>query len=489
MNKQKSSLKFSKYKEFVSTEITIHFIYTFLFTGFDIEQKIDSPEKEDKLSKLIKSKLQEREEDKLKVAVQIHWTGKDPRSERYHGFYLDPYLHLKMSRIEVEYLIADNLKLFKWSQENNKYLPTNIKINVKNNINIFESGQGTLDLKINLYPIEKELFNTENIVHLSNLGMRRKTLSVLNNYKDKNLDLSEYKLVKDNQEIFLFEFFFKAILEIKSIFKLIFGDKIEWIEANPKLKLVGDIDKFGTTLHFQDPFPILILTFPDKVYSHSFLDIDQATKFLEDNSILTNDSFFHYKKELNKELLTLVFRSKGFGYPDSSFAKYFCHFDNDRMINMCSNSLVFLYIYSRTGIAIQAQNITSQKHSKYIIPAFVETVKYLRMRWHTYVVASQWLDRIIEYLSKNEPPFKETLDMIIDSRRDISRALCDPITYRLGSGSTYNIYDVGLTIFRIEDLEKIITKKLDMIDRLYSNLFEKERIEVSEEISKKYLKL
>ena len=464
---------------FKAESLTVHYFYTFLFSSFNLEDKINNSGEEEIIKHIFIDKF--RLSDKLNV--DIFWVGKESKTEKGFGFYLEPYLHLKMSRIEIAYPLSENIELFKWSENINRYELTNIEIHIKANIKILESGQGIIDLEISFYPKNQNFFNSENVVQLSNIGMRRKTLSTLNILEDKNLDLTEYKLVINNQEIFLFELFYNNISEIKSIFNYIFGDRLEWIEVNKKL--VGDIYKYGNTLHFQDPFPMIILTLPDDIYAHAFLDVDQTTKLLQKESILNNDDFLNFKRAINKELLTLVFRSKAFGFPDASFAKLFCHFNDDRLTNMCSTSLVFLYIYSRTGIAIQAQNSISKKHSKYIIPAFVETVKYLRMRWHTYVVASQWLDKIIENLSDDNISFKNTLEMIVESRRDISRALCDPITFRLGSGSTYKIYDIGLSIFRIEDLEKIITTKFSMIDRLYTNLLDVNRIQTFEDMAKK----
>jgi hypothetical protein len=155
---------------------------------------------------------------------------------------------------------------------------------------------------------------------------------------------------------------------------------------------------------------------------------------------------------------------------------------------MCSTSAVFLHIYSRTALAIQSDNSISLKHAKYIFPALNETIKYLRIRWHAYAVASQWLEKIIEKFYSDDIEFEKTLEMIIKLRREISRCLSDPITYRLGSGSLNMLYGIGLSVFRIKELQNVVIEKFEMIEKLYDDQKEKARIKEAKVLDEAYEK-
>lgn len=478
MSRQKENLKSSGTK-FEATSLTLHLVYTFLFSSFNIEDKINTSHDETKAREAIAQAL-EVEND----CIVIHWAGKDTREEK-KGSYLDPYLHLKLSRIEINHILSDRLEYLEWKK--NKYTVTQIRYRLL----LLESGQGALEFILDLKRSREELFNIQNIVHLSNLGMYRE--KVWNHEYDKDIVSSKSKLIKRDGEILLFLMFYKITKALQGTLADFCNrdeeNEFKWIDTDQQLKLVGRIDDHASVPHFQDPFPVMELTLSDENYAHTFLDIEQAEILIGKDQSDYSNNWIQNQEKLNKELLTILSRSKVFHYPDVSFASRFGYLINNRLVNMCSTSLIFLHLYSRSGIAIRPQNKMAEDHAEYIVPAFIETVLYLRMRWHTYVAATQWLDKIIENLSKNQTPFKEILKMIIESRRGISRALCDPITYRLGSGSMNKVYESGLDIFRMRDIEKIVSEKSDMIDRLYANLFEQQRIDVSEEISKKYLKV
>jgi hypothetical protein len=106
------------------------------------------------------------------------------------------------------------------------------------------------------------------------------------------------------------------------------------------------------------------------------------------------------------------------------------------------------------------------------------------VRWHSFVVIGQWIDHVVEILSLENTPIKDALKLLIDSRKGIARALSDPITYRLGSGSMHKIYDMGLEMFRMRDIQLTVTQKFEVVDRLYRNLFEQKRAKELEHLSR-----
>jgi hypothetical protein len=490
-------------EELQANSLTLHLMYTFLFSSFDLEESFKNNVKEDQLKKSLCSMLKLKEGE---ISIYTE-EGKCNGKQKLFDHYLDPFLHLKMSYIEIISKVDVSnqnqaIRLFEYNN-NGDYIPSRIKLtSLERKIILLESGQGVEDFVLRFSPINQKYIGKLDIVYLSNIGMRRKQLE---EQDDRNRNFSQFMLNQHNKEIFLFEIFFKDITNLKKALeenvnpqkKYILQKSyiqrkenerlFKWVDTDEELKLVGDVQKYGSELHFQDPFPVICLSIPDKVYAYNFLDPEQRKVFLKGQNI----KYIRESKanpRLFKELLMLLFRSKLTQFQDMTFAKGFNLLDEGRVPNMCSNSSVFLYLYSRSAVTVSTKNSLLKKHADYIVPAFIETIHYLRMRWHTYVIASQWQDRIIESLSRNSTDFRDVLKKIIASRRDISRALSDPLTYRLGSGSMDKIYEIGLNIFRIDELRKIIVDKFSMIDALYSNLFEYEKVQeldmIEEEIRK-----
>ena len=146
---------------------------------------------------------------------------------------------------------------------------------------------------------------------------------------------------------------------------------------------------------------------------------------------------------------------------------------------MCSTSLIFLHLYSRSGIVIRPQNKKANDPAEDIIHVFIETVLYLRMQWHTYIISTQCLDKIIEtfYEKRIEPENAiKMMNRIIEIRKDVARGLIDPTTYRTASGSLNIVHECGRKIFRIEELNDIFITRFEMLDKLYNDQKEKLRL-------------
>lgn len=475
--------------EFGASSIILHLIYTFLFSSFNLEESIKDSDQE--------NAFREHLANLLGIdpgGIRLHWTGEDPGQVlRSSDTYLDPYLHLKMSRIEIEWPMSENFLISRLNDGN--YDSSLIELSsLRCRTRLLESGQGILEFALRCTPRDIRLFDATTIVHLSNLGMRRAALDGTRDGTDSNLDVSECRLEAGGKEIFLFTKFYETTNSLRDAIRSILRRGKEkpfnWIEK--ELKLFGDIECHGSLLHFQDPFPIVELTLTRNAYASAFLDQTQVSTMLGRKP----GAFFKRKNKRWRsaqmhfflQLLTILFRSKAFNFPDCSFAGSFTHLTHGRLTNMCSTSLVFLHLYSRSALAIKSDFEEAEKHARYILPAFVETVQYLRMRWHAYVVAAQWLDIIAEKLSENKVPFERARGMIIESKREISRVLSDPLTHRLSSGSMNKIYELGLEIFRIHEIEKIFFEKSNMVDKLYNDLFELKRFRELEEISSQLLK-
>ena len=269
MSRQKENLKSSETK-FEAASLTLHLVYTFLFSSFNIEDKIKTSHDETKAREAIAQAL-EVEND----CIVIYWAGKDTRKKK-KGSYLDPYLNLKMSRIEIYHILSDREEHIKCY--NNKYIVTQISYR----LHLFESGQGALEFELKLKQSRKELFDVQDIVYLSNMGMYKEKME--NHKYDKDIMSSKFKLIKRDGEILLFVMFFKITKALRSALADFFDrneeNEFKWIDIDQELKLVSGIDDHKSVPRFQDPFPVIELTLSDERYANTFLDIEQTKTLL-----------------------------------------------------------------------------------------------------------------------------------------------------------------------------------------------------------------
>jgi hypothetical protein len=481
-----SSPQILDYQNFEARELTLHLVYTFLFSSFNLEDVISSTEDEQNLQKKLSTQLGFD-------AVKFHWSGEDVSLSKRRNSYLDPYLHLKISSIEIEQTVNEAVNLLRWNDQGELYEPSFIEVaSLKYKILLLELGQGTLEFEIAFRTGNQELFDVPSIAMLSNLGMRRQKFSEQVGKDDENLKFSEFKLTEGDSEFFFATYFYETVSKVREALVGIFNKELRWIETDPELKLIGDIQKYGTSVHFQDPFPITQLTLPDELYAQSFLDPIQAKTLIGEKSpsILEDiEAWKHNQARISKEVLTILFRSKAFDFPDVSFARSFSCFSNGKLGNMCSTSVVFLQLYSRSGLAIRAESNKSLDHAEYIFPAFIEAVKYLRLRWHTYVILTHWLDKVLEkfYGNNLEPENAiEIVTNVIEIRKEIARSLTDHTTYRTASGSLNIMHELGIRIFRLEELQTIFMSRLGLLDALYNDQKEKLRLSETKVLDEKF---
>lgn len=489
-------------REIKAKSLTLFFNYSFLFTSFNLESIIEKNGDESKtLEALSKELVVPKEFIKVFTAGSKYYRNIEssiinPNSK--FDKYLAPYLYLKVSYIEISYpdiigSVEKKYHLLKWKIENqefNAYKNCDINLDIiKRQILIMENGQGIETIELQFTPAKGNYLTPLDIVYLSNICMRRRKL-----HDTHNREFSLFKITTGDKEFFVFDQFYNDVIKLYDVLnKLInqtrINTKFQWIEIGSENQLVGDISTWGSELHFQDPFPIISVTVSDEVYADCFLDEIQRKSIYYKKSIRLPRLFDYNKSIMMKELLMILYRSKLPFFQDISFALNSGILVNDKIINMCSNSAVFIHLYSRSGLIVRTENTFLKSHAEYIIPAFIETVQYLRMRWHAYVVATQWLEKITESLTCETESFIKVLKKIIEARRVISGALSDPLAYRIGSGSMNKIYETGLSIFRIQDLQKIVIEKFSWIESLFNNLFQYERIKDLDELNKKIIEI
>jgi hypothetical protein len=350
--------------------------------------------------------------------------------------------------------------------------------------------------------VDSNGFSKEVIIELSNLGLRRERAS---SRRGKEDGVCRLRLVGGKgDEVLLFFLFWRdtqgALRDINKGLKTLHVPgigKLEWIEVKENLVGRGKlVDSTGATpvTYFQNPFPIMVLEIPAAQYAVAFLPDEQAAVFME--SVHSRRPPCRQVAEISQErlvrdMLSVLFRSREWHFPDMTFARSCGVLDGASLVNMCSTSRIFLHLYSRSCLVVSPQldvdgtgNVTAEPAS-YILPMLLSTVSSLRCRWHACVTMGKWLDKLIESMTMPGVNPERCLNEMISIETNIARLIVDPITYRAGSGSLNKLYEVGLSLFRIRDLERVVMDKLTVIDRLYLDLHERQRIKEFEKMEER----
>lgn len=463
-------------KNFTCQGIQTHFIYTFMLKGFDL--------------RVIASRLKKgrsAEVDGFRTVIP-NWTS---RADAEGPDPIDPYLALNDPRLEFNGEVP-----VKRIQLNSGL---SLDCHLTRLVVVSESGTGAVDYSLTIANVE---LNKAEVIAISNLGHRR----VGSGVDSLDREISSARLLKqdDGDEVFLFEQFCADVTSTRAFISRTLGQKAwPWIEVD--LGLVGwepnnDLARLLGS-HFEVPYPVLILEVNKSIYTTAFLDEQHASKLLDlkqkDIQGFRNSSG-QLRKQYHRDLVSILCRSHEPEYPDMGFANRFMETDNGALVNMCSVANGFLHLYARSCLAVfwdlgltkdaTTRDIT-RNPARYLAPALLETIKYLRMRWHAFAVSARWLDRVTVTICQDKISFREAMDALVEVRRGVALSLREAISYRLSSGSLLVTHNAGLAAFRIEELQKVVADKMITLDRLFINISEQRSIRATSRLIEKQLQV
>jgi hypothetical protein len=123
---------------------------------------------------------------------------------------------------------------------------------------------------------------------------------------------------------------------------------------------------------------------------------------------------------------------------------------------------------------------TADGYPRAYFRSLLDTIELLRAQWHAYTVYGEYLDGLLHELSGPDvlarwTSARSVLSDIAKARRQLASCLESPISHKRAAGSLQEVFAQGLDVFGIERLEALVLRKLQMVDRLYSDLLELSR--------------
>jgi len=300
------------------------------------------------------------------------------------------------------------------------------------------------------------------------------TIKVTINKLLKIDELNEVLLIGEDET---YQINFSGTSERKSMFQVFKDD----------MNLIADKHKWGKDIWFEKEEKLIN---PDKIYQTPFVYTElELTEEVYKKAVIDRTAY-------QKELAAILFRVKeknDWKYIDESYlGKYEDTFDF-KLANMHLHSRLFISFHTRSCITICLDR--AKPPALYFFPAILDTVQLLRCRWHSYVIFNSYLDKELGVLQESFAFGKinvaQFLEKIMSIRENLASSLEDPITWRRASGSLGGVYEKGLKEFRIEELERLMIEKMEMLDRLFENIKEcrlRKRIDEIENKQKKWIK-
>ena len=209
-----------------------------------------------------------------------------------------------------------------------------------------------------------------------------------------------------------------------------------------------------------------------------------------------------YQKELAAILLRLVYED--WEKVDNTFLAKYGETLEGRLVNMHVYSRLFVNLDIRSCVAVHVveddlkedEKEKRKSLTKNYLPALLDTIQLIRMRWSAYVILNAYMDKKIKKLREtsakidaqekiSEADIYSILHGIAFIRKELSTSLETPITFKRAAASLNNIYEHGVRLFGIDALETMVIEKMKMLDRSYEDIREKRGLEELKRLSEK----
>ena len=110
----------------------------------------------------------------------------------------------------------------------------------------------------------------------------------------------------------------------------------------------------------------------------------------------------------------------------------------------------------------------------YFLPGLLDICELVRARWHALVILHKLLDQTIEAIVLREGTRQDRQTRIMEMRQRLATCLIDPTLYIVAGDALSKIYSDLRAIFRLEDLKGTLLSKMDIADRVHSDVQELE---------------
>jgi len=229
-----------------------------------------------------------------------------------------------------------------------------------------------------------------------------------------------------------------------------------------------NLNLLGATEHCADQYPFTVVQIEG--YANEKAPLSSLTKPFSGKTLI--------ERTLEAEISTVLLRYFDWRTLDHHFAVE----NNNSMDSLYCSENLYLNISFRSCLAILDELWLEHKTMVPWTESLLDTVEFLRTRWHQLVVSNLAVATMTFDLVRRQrrllPP-NEASDSIplnldyaflarfIELRGQAARALEHPITYRRSLGAFAELYDRGVDRFSIPQLQQALSEKLRASDTLY----------------------
>ena len=450
----------------LANEVQIHFLFGFLFSrlGFGGGDAPDARQKiEPSIDDAIRRKWQsERGAADLSIAIKVSNTDGSPQNIiQYYLLLDDPFLSVTIPAIPVGIIEKTETGSNQWASAS-----------LTRHIRLHESGMGICRAVLRLDPAAggHPPVSAADITSLADVG------SPISEVPDdpaaaKALGRRSLSIDVKDEGTSIYSLCMRDVDCLYAALKPLYSD-LSWIERDNRVARVDWRDKAKD--HFQNPYVFTCLEIPDVLFRQieptAGRDVDSAQRPMT----------------LERDLETLVFRRVEPLKTSRDYVRLYAESVDDRLANMSVSSRVFVNVHIRSTVFISADVEQSRYIRGALLPTIIDTLELMRMRWYAYVILNRYLDihatnllreygSLEEDLSGATKRLEDCQNRIITTKSELLRALEVPLSYRRASATATTLYDVSERLFDMKELQDIIVKKSDCLDRLYRNITDARR--------------
>jgi len=123
----------------------------------------------------------------------------------------------------------------------------------------------------------------------------------------------------------------------------------------------------------------------------------------------------------------------------------------------------------------EARRDSEEYPADYFLPGLLDLCEMVRVRWHMLIVMNRVVDEELrkarsQFRKGKSVPLDETLEQIMRIRAWLATSLEDPGIYVIAGDALSKLHGELQEVFRIQELREMILGKVELVDRLFTDL-------------------
>lgn len=471
-----------------AVSVETHFLFGFLFSRLDfgsenLEEKTQMTR--DAILKAIKKAIRNTTHFQNKAKVKsIHFrTDNAGDSKHVIQYYLlidNPYLIIEFKPSRINLYEEGSRKVWRSGM-------------LLRTIRLYESGMGLYRVTLKIDNSDKNSYlEAIDIISIAEAGSSHRELL-------EPIDSKRFlTLRKNNRKLDLFETYYEDVSilrnslskELRQIFKNTMTGyvykRLRWIEVQEGLVRSGPMEEECSP--FQNPYVFHKIKMSE--------DLFKIIPGCDEKFETFSNSKEQKLSRISLDIQDIVLRRVEAGRTSPHYVEKYTESFKGDLANMCVSSRAFVNIHIRSMVYISSSTVKANSYDGFVMPALLDTLELVRMKWYAYVMLNRYLDVQVskllkqfyllseEQISAVEDNLMKCQNTIIALKSEILRVMELPLSYRRASATATTVYDQGERIFEIKELQEIVIRKIDCLDRLFHNVNEVRRRLIAKETDK-----